>query len=139
MTAHGGCPRSKDDNRCAKGSVLRYGCPESCGLCTENGLLEYPGECYDVIKSCPTSKDDNRCAKNDLHNAQNLRLICPESCGLCAKFGFPRPYPPNATCYDAGYRGNSCLHWKDIGICDDPQSQWYSSRQTVCAYTCGLC
>uniref|UniRef100_A0A914CZJ0 ShKT domain-containing protein n=1 Tax=Acrobeloides nanus TaxID=290746 RepID=A0A914CZJ0_9BILA len=88
MTAHGGCP-TKDDNRCAKGSWIRYACPESCGLCTENGL--------------------------------------------------PRPYPPNATCFDAKMSTGYCPLFKDRGTCDDPQDYHYGLVRTLCAYTCGAC
>jgi hypothetical protein len=90
MTVHGGCPTSKDDNRCAKGSLLRYACPESCGLCTENEL--------------------------------------------------PRPYPPNATCFDVFKTSTGfCPLFKDRGTCDDPQDYQYGSARTLCAYTCGAC
>uniref|UniRef100_A0A914CKU4 ShKT domain-containing protein n=1 Tax=Acrobeloides nanus TaxID=290746 RepID=A0A914CKU4_9BILA len=99
--------------------------------------------CYDIThlhqpcmayKSCPTSKDDKLCAKGSF-----ARLCCPESCGLCKENGLPHPYPPNATCHDTNLRSFNCLHWKDTGICDDPQSPWYRYRRAWCAYTCGVC
>ena len=65
-----------------------------------------------------------------------VRYYCPESCGLCTEHGFPRPYPPNATCFDADKHIAYCLRYKDDGICDDPQYAWIQAK---CMYTCGAC
>jgi hypothetical protein len=88
MTAHGGCP-TKDDNRCAKGSWIRYVCPESCGLCTENGLPHpYPpnATCSDAdkrITDCLRYKDSGLC--DDPQNPEYglARTNCAYTCGVC--------------------------------------------------------